>query len=318
MIYYNRYPQDYDRDTSGLSLVEHGAYTILLDRYYSADGKLSAEIDSLYRVCRAQSEDEKQAVAMVVKTYFSTGRDGCLKHKRAELEIKLAKYRSEIARDNGRKGGRHSVNTVLVRKPSGVPSGLAKPNPTLKLNRTQTKAIHRSSGISQEGNSPFESARAREPQTETAETGKPDFEAEFSDLWKTYPRPEGHKEALRHFNATVKTPVDLVDIRRALQNYILQVEGKEIRWIKQGGTWFNNWRDYVNGPIVQPRPSDGSRPQRVSTTTEPPDWFRPILAGFAHERWTQSTHPEEWPWFCAWTNGEGVPSDSPIAGGQTQ
>ena len=49
--WYARYPGDYLRDTAHLSLMENGAYTLLLDHYYST-GPLLVDKDGLYRVCK--------------------------------------------------------------------------------------------------------------------------------------------------------------------------------------------------------------------------------------------------------------------------
>ena len=35
MIFYKRYLGDYQRDTGHLSMLEHGAYTLLLDAFYA-------------------------------------------------------------------------------------------------------------------------------------------------------------------------------------------------------------------------------------------------------------------------------------------
>ena len=69
----------------------------------------------------------------------------------------------------------------------------------------------------------------------------------FELLWSAYPRKDGKKSAKKHFNATVKTPDDYSDIQKALRNYKekIQVEGMPEKYIKNGSTWFNNWRDWV-------------------------------------------------------------------------
>lgn len=73
-------------------------------------------------------------------------------------------------------------------------------------------------------------------------------ELDFASLWDTYPKRLGKKNALRHFKASVKTPEDYANIKLALANYKRQTAGKELEYIKNGDTWFNNWQDYVNYP----------------------------------------------------------------------
>lgn len=107
MNYYERYCGDYQRDTAHLSLAEHGAYTMLLDTYFSVEKPLPAEFPSLYRVCRAMTRIEQQAVRTVAEQFFPVSAlDGLRHNRRADREIVKARPKIEAARINGRKGGR--------------------------------------------------------------------------------------------------------------------------------------------------------------------------------------------------------------------
>jgi hypothetical protein len=66
----------------------------------------------------------------------------------------------------------------------------------------------------------------------------------FEDLWGAYPRKDGKKGALRHYNASVKTDEDMDRINKALEAYLSAVNGKDPQFIKKGETWFNNWADW--------------------------------------------------------------------------
>jgi uncharacterized protein YdaU (DUF1376 family) len=98
--YYPFYPGDYLRDTQDLSLIEHGAYRILLDHYY-CDQKLPSEKDRLYRICRAFSVEEQNAVDNVVSRYFKENGDGLLINNRADKEINK---RKAFINEQSRKG----------------------------------------------------------------------------------------------------------------------------------------------------------------------------------------------------------------------
>ena len=67
---------------------------------------------------------------------------------------------------------------------------------------------------------------------------------DFVDLWQRYPSKDGKKAAYRFFKSSVKTSEDLQDIKTALDNY-LQSERVRNGYVKNGSTWFNNWRDWV-------------------------------------------------------------------------
>lgn len=107
MNYYERYCGDYQRDTAHLSLAEHGAYTMLLDTYFSVEKPLPEDLQSLYRVCRAMTRLEQQAVKAVATQFFPVSEvDGLRHNHRADREIAKARPKIEAARINGRKGGR--------------------------------------------------------------------------------------------------------------------------------------------------------------------------------------------------------------------
>lgn len=73
---------------------------------------------------------------------------------------------------------------------------------------------------------------------------------EFEPLWKTYPRREGRKDALKHFKATVKTTEDLANIKLAVKNYAdyITKAGKDREFTKMGSTFFNDWEEWVVSP----------------------------------------------------------------------
>jgi len=104
MKYYRRYPGDYLRDTARLTLTEHGAYTLLLDYYYSDERALPLDHDELYLMVRAMRAEDKRAVDRVLSLFFVRTAAGYVQ-KRVEHEIAV----SRKARDNGAKGGRRST-----------------------------------------------------------------------------------------------------------------------------------------------------------------------------------------------------------------
>lgn len=134
MNYYEHHLGDYAKDTAHLTMLEHGAYRLLLDRYYGTEAGIPA--DQAHRVARARSRDEKVAVDTVLGEFF-TLTDGVWINKRADEEIVKAQAKITTAKENGKKGGRpkkqtngHEVKTQ--EKPSGFPVGYE--------NETQQKA----------------------------------------------------------------------------------------------------------------------------------------------------------------------------------
>jgi uncharacterized protein YdaU (DUF1376 family) len=125
-IWYAHYPGDYGRDTAHLSLVQHGAYRLLLDHYYSTASALPSDVTALHRVCRAFDQTERDAVDSVLKEYFELRADG-YHNARADLELaKRAESRERLS-TSGRRGARkrwggHSeANCPAIAKPQSHP-----------------------------------------------------------------------------------------------------------------------------------------------------------------------------------------------------
>lgn len=85
--WYARHYKDYAQDTSHLSIIEHGAYTLLLDQYYLTGKPLSSNFLNLARQMRCISRNEKQALKTILDFYFVLEIDGYHNH-RADIEIK--------------------------------------------------------------------------------------------------------------------------------------------------------------------------------------------------------------------------------------
>jgi uncharacterized protein YdaU (DUF1376 family) len=86
MHYYQHHVGDYQRDTSSLSILEHGAYRLLMDEYYVTERPLPADAVSLWRICGAMGRVERLAVSFVAERFFQLD-GGVLRHKRIDQEI---------------------------------------------------------------------------------------------------------------------------------------------------------------------------------------------------------------------------------------
>ncbi len=77
-----------------------------------------------------------------------------------------------------------------------------------------------------------------------------DTDKRFEVVWAKYPNKDGKKAALQHFKVSVLTEEDWRDVQIALENYLISEKVKK-GFIKNGSTWFNNWRDWVVSPIKE-------------------------------------------------------------------
>lgn len=176
MNYFELYPGDYLRDTTRLTLTEHGAYLRLLMAYYAEEEPFPADDAELFVIVSAVSTADKAAVRKVADRFFPVGADGLRHNNRADEEVAKARRRIETAQANGGKGGRPKKPkrnpNKTHEKPSGFLSGSEKPGflkPKQNPSETQSgEALHTPHAIPRAavGNSP---ASAQSSQGETLE-----------------------------------------------------------------------------------------------------------------------------------------------------
>lgn len=180
MNFYKRYMADYAQKTAQLSLAEHGAYTLLLDEFYSTEKPLPADYTALYRICRAMDKREQEAVKFVADKYFPIDENGTRSNPRAAAEITEAAPAMEAARLNGKKGGR----------PKKEPSRFTENNPVGFENITQTepnsKPPHSSDNYSLSNDREIVSAKSSRP------SKKCPVDFEVTDAMSEWAQREGY------------------------------------------------------------------------------------------------------------------------------
>lgn len=115
MIYFRMYVQDYLAATSRISMLEHGAYMLLLAYYYADECPLPADKEDVYRIVRAITTVERKATDKVLDLFFELRADG-YHQERADHEIEV----SRIARENGSGGGRPKTGKVTGSGTGGI------------------------------------------------------------------------------------------------------------------------------------------------------------------------------------------------------
>lgn len=88
MNYYPFHIGDYARDTRHLTVLEHGAYRLLIDLYYLREAPLPLDLQGLCRLVCARSDDEILAVKTVLQEFFVGHPDGW-RHVRCDEEIAI-------------------------------------------------------------------------------------------------------------------------------------------------------------------------------------------------------------------------------------
>jgi uncharacterized protein YdaU (DUF1376 family) len=212
--WYSFYPADYGRDTGHLSLVEHGAYRVLMDHYYATAAPLPADIARLIRLCRAQGPAEQEAVRFVLAEFFLAGEDG-FRHPRIDAEIEKAAALAV----KGAFGGRVSAARRAKKAPS----------------RTPTE--------SQASQSPSQS-----PEIDKSEAAKDNG---FEAFWAAYPRREARGLARQAF-AKAARGVAAQTLIAAARAYAARREGQDGQFTKLASTWLAQecWLDDVAAPAA--------------------------------------------------------------------
>ena len=119
--WYSFYIGDYQQKTSFLSILEHGAYRLLMDHYYATGHPLPSDHKILYRICRAEDRKEKRAIDRILSIFFtktepnSATEEVFYRNEKCELEIaKRLKYSNrQSAAAYSRHKPRHSHGNAI-------------------------------------------------------------------------------------------------------------------------------------------------------------------------------------------------------------
>jgi uncharacterized protein YdaU (DUF1376 family) len=219
--YYKFNIGDYAAATRHLTMLEHGAYRLLLDFYYTTECALPADLKAVARKAGARSKDEVQAVETVVQEFFELSEAGWV-HNRCASEIEVFQAKAETNRVVGRRGGRPKKETQTV----------SDANPEI----TQTVS----------GNNPNQEPLTtnQEPVPPKPPTG---VERRFEEFWKAYPRKVGKDAVRKWFDKRKPDDAMLAEMLGAVDR-----QAQTAAWTKDGGqfiphpsTWLGEgrWQD---------------------------------------------------------------------------
>ena len=207
---------DYAAATRHLTMLEHGAYRLLLDVYYTTERPIPLDMKVAARKAGARTKDEIQAVETVLREFFIETQDGW-KHARCETEIAAYVQKAETNRVVGKRGGRPKKETQTVsdqnpEKTQTVSDGF--PEKTLTTNQ--------------------------EPITNTpkAPTGA---DVRFDRFWAAYPNKVGKDAARRAFDK--RKPDDHL-IETMLE--AIDRQSRSAKWLKDGGQFIPNPATWIN------------------------------------------------------------------------
>ena len=230
MHFYKHNIGDYRRDTSHLSLIEHGAYRQLLDTYYLHEQPIPDDDEQVCRRLSARTEAERQAVLDMLREFFTRTPDGWI-HSRCNAEIAEYHAKADLARANGKLGGRPK-----------------KTDPVISGNREGTQTVP-------------ETKPNHEPRTknQSSSSAAPLDVDRFAEFWTAYPRKVAKPEALK---AWIKIKPDDDTFAAIMAGLAAAKTSRD--WTKDDGqfiphptTWLNQrrWEDQLETAAA-----DGSDP----------------------------------------------------------
>ena len=207
MHYYPFNIGDYRRDSSHLTLLEHGVYRQLLDQYYLDEKPLTLDEEKLFRLISARSEDEKQATRNVLHDFFTKTKDGYVKN-RCHREIEFYQERLDIASKAGK-----------------------------------ASALKRATTVQHEGNDRSTTVQLTNNQEPITNNHKPitiDINSidHFEIFWSEYPKKVGKGAAKKSWDKIRP------NIREVLKTLEWQKESDQ--WFKNGGQFIPNPSTYLN------------------------------------------------------------------------
>lgn len=134
--WYPMYPTDIQAKTRHLSMMERGAYQLMLDHYYATRKPLPADVDRIMRLCVAKTADERAAVKFVLEEFFTLQADGW-HNKRADKEL----AKQAVLHERGKAGAdaRWGAKPDASDVPDGSETGgIPQPHTTTTTTTTAT------------------------------------------------------------------------------------------------------------------------------------------------------------------------------------
>lgn len=118
----NHYPHhigDFRSGTVNMTRVERWIYRDLLDVYYDKEQPLPLDLEVVCREVGVRSDEERGIVADILKYKFVRTDTG-YEHERCESVIADYRLKADIAKENGKLGGRPKKANGNQEKPSGL------------------------------------------------------------------------------------------------------------------------------------------------------------------------------------------------------
>jgi uncharacterized protein YdaU (DUF1376 family) len=231
MNWYPRYYGDYMRDTADLSLVEHGAYTVLLDHYYATGQPLRDDEAAAMRICRAFTDEERAAVSAVLARFFPVNGDGARHNARADRELAKEAEIIKIKSRAGKAGARARWEGHVPEQTDGTCHAAANGKDVAEGMAERWPSTSTSTPTSEQ------------PPPSTPQPPKGgDAASGFDAFWQAYPKKVGKIAARKAWKKAKRPPTGIILAAVEQQKKSDQWRKDNGQYIPNPATWLNQGR----------------------------------------------------------------------------
>lgn len=225
MHFYQKNIGDFNNATRHLTRVERSLFSDAIELYYDTEKPLTSDINKLNRLLLAHSQEEKDALLVVLNEFFTLTDEGYF-NKRCNEEI--IKYQAFT--ESKSKAGKASAEQRAKQKATGVEH---------VLNTTSTKQY------------PIPNTQLPIPITKNL-TRTSALDDGFNEFWNNYPKKVGKDKALI---AWKKKRPQIDSVLNALR---WQIPSKQ--WEKENGSFIPNPTTYINDGRWKDEPVEERNP----------------------------------------------------------
>ena len=268
MHYYPFNISDFNNSTRHLTLLERAIYRELMDMYYQTENPIVDDLDVLARKILVRSKEEKESLSIVLDEFFLKTDAGYTIY-RIEQEIIKYQNRAEIAKNNGKKGGRPKKDKAEITQRVNLNNpeitqrvNSANPNETpLKANNNKNKNKNKNNNTNKNSGD-LKDLSEKVTQTELLPVNnlKNDSMAEFEMVWNMYGKKGNRKTSLSRFLKMKDSDKKLMSIH--LPKYIISTPDKQYRKGLQSYINLECWNDeiLINNNNNEPTVNISNRP----------------------------------------------------------
>lgn len=128
MNYYQHHIGDFNNATRHLTRVERSIYRDLIDLYYDKETPVPTDVERVFKLVLAHSDDEKAAVLSVLEEFFELRDDGW-HQARCDAEIDQFHTKTQQASNAGKASAAKRLNRIPTPVEIPLPSGSTTQDP---------------------------------------------------------------------------------------------------------------------------------------------------------------------------------------------